>query len=65
MLASIVLALHHNARWNMRKTNRRVSLINMLTTSTRCAIRVGPNIGGIDLNLNGVINFGLDINTGK
>ena len=65
VLGPVVLTLHHYARWNMSEAHRRVSFVDVLTASTGSAIGVSADISGIDLNLDRVINFGIDINTGK
>ncbi len=65
MLASIILALHHNTCWYVGQANRRVSFIDVLSTGARGAVSVSTDISRIDVNLNGVINFWIDKHAGE
>ena len=65
MLAAVILTLDHNARWNVGEPYCRVGFIDVLTTGARSAVGIGSNVGWIDVNLNRVIDFRINVDAGK
>ena len=65
MLRAIVLALHDDVGRQMRDTHGRVGLVDVLAARPRRAKRVDANIGRIDLHLDGLVDLGIDENTGE
>src|SRR5258706_9013482 len=51
VLRAIILALYHDARRQMSDAHRRVGLVDVLASGSRCAVGVDAQIGGIDIHL--------------
>ena len=65
MLRPLVLAGRHDTRGEMGEAHGRVGLVDMLPAGSAGAVGVDPEIGFIDLNLDGVVNFGINEDRGK
>ena len=50
VLGTLILTLHHDARRQMGKSNRRIGLVDVLATGTRGAEGINFQIGRIDLH---------------
>src|ERR1700704_4470539 len=59
VLRAIILALYHDARRQMRDAHRRVGLVDVLASGSRCAVGVDAQIGGIDLDLYILVDLGI------
>src|SRR6267154_1086420 len=59
VLRAIILALYHDARRQMRDAHRRVGLVDVLASGSRCAVGVDAQIGGIDLDLYVLVDLGI------
>ena len=59
VLAAAVLTLHDDAGRNVGQTNGRIRLVDVLTTRPAGAEGVGTHIRRIDVNFDGVIDFGI------
>ena len=59
VLATAVLALHHDTGGDVGQTHRRVGLVDVLTTGAGCAEGVGAHVARVDFDLDRVINFGV------
>ena len=60
MLAAAILALHHDAGGHVRQAHGRVCFVDVLTARTAGAVGVGAHIGGVDVDLDRVVDLGVD-----
>ena len=65
VLAAAVLALHHDAGGHVRQAHGRVGFVDVLTARTAGAVGVGAHIGGVDVDLDRVVDLGVDEQRGE
>ena len=65
VLGTIVLALHDDAGWSVRDPHRRFGSVDVLTTGARGAVNVDAQIGRVDIDFDGIIDFRIHIDRGK
>ena len=65
MLAAAVLALHDDAGGDVRQAHGRVGLVDVLAARAGCAVGVGAHVGRVDVDLDRVINLGVDKQRGE
>ncbi len=56
VLRAFLLALHHDARGNMRDTHRRVGRVDVLAAGTRRTVGIDAAIAFIDVDLDRVVD---------
>jgi hypothetical protein len=65
VLAAAVLALHDDASGDVRQAHRRVGLVDVLAAGAAGTVGVGAHIGRVDLDLDRVVDLGVDEHAGK
>ena len=65
MLRTVVLTLHHNPRRLVGDAHGGVGFVDVLTARARCAIGVDTQIGGVDFDFDGIVDFGVHEHGGK
>jgi hypothetical protein len=65
VLAAAVLALHHDAGRDVRQPHRRVGLVDVLAAGAAGAEGVGAHVGRVDLDLDRVVDLGVDEQAGE
>ena len=65
MLRAIVLTLHDDVGWQVGDANRRIGLVDVLATGAAGAKGIDAQIRRIDIDLDRIIHFRIDENTGK
>ena len=65
VLRAVALALHDDAGGNVRDANRRVGFVDVLAARAGCAKGIDAQIRRVDVDLDGVIDLGIDKHAGK
>src|SRR5438445_10516591 len=60
VLRAVVLALHDDAGRDVREAHRRIGLVDVLAARARGTEGVGAHVGGVDLDLDRVVDLGVD-----
>ena len=65
MLAPVILALDDDACRHMGQPDCGVCFVDVLATGSGCTIGIDPYISRIDIDLDGIVYFGIDKKTAK
>jgi hypothetical protein len=65
VLRAVVLALHDDTGRHVGDADRRVGLVDVLAAGAGGAEGVGAQVGGVDLDLDRVVDFGIDVKAGE
>jgi len=60
VLRAIVLALDHDAARRVGDAHRGVGLVDVLAAGAGCPERVDADVGGVDLDLDRLVDLGID-----
>src|SRR5262245_58129842 len=65
MLGTLALAGNHNTCRNVSESDRRISTVNVLTTSTACSVCVDPKVAFFHFNFNRIVDHWRNKHRGK